>query len=229
VRIPLGFVPLAAAGAALLAVPLVAGAQSNRPALSLEASPDTVTFGQSARLSGKVSGRIGKVRTIVLEHDPYPFGDGFSRLGSKRSRRNGSYTFEPKPDKHTHYRVGTVHSDPYERVIHSPARLVRSRMLMTFRVNDRFVSRRQRVRFSGSVLPGHPGRLVYLQKMTRSGRFRTFARTRQRDAGRGRSFYSYRTRLGRSGTFRARSSGDRDHLSGTSGTTSVLVSRRRRR
>jgi plastocyanin len=97
-------------------------------------------------------------------------------------------------------------------------------MNVSLRLSDYTPRRGQRIRFYGSVRPQHDGRLVHVQRRTRTGRYRTVARTRLRDAGTSRSTYSVRLRLYRDGTFRALVRGDGDHATGKSRRRRVNVS-----
>jgi plastocyanin len=89
-------------------------------------------------------------------------------------------------------------------------------MNVSLRLSDYTPQRGQRTRFYGSVRPQHDGRLVHIQRRTRTGHYRTVARTRLRDAGSSRSTYSRRFRLYRDGIFRAVVRGDGDHATGKS-------------
>lgn len=96
-------------------------------------------------------------------------------------------------------------------------------MTVTMRVSDTTPTRGQRVRFRGSVRPQHDGRVVYIERRGSGGRYRRVASTRLRDAGSTRSRYSRRVRIWRSGVYRARVPGDRDHRTGTSRRRSIRV------
>lgn len=216
-------------GTLAIGVPVIAEAQKppkppsgGSTTLSLAASPNPVTYGQSVRLSGRLrgSGRGGK--TIGLEQNPYPFR-GFVALATTRTDRNGDYSFTIKPRRHTRYRTLTVTADPYETRRVSPEVLVRSRLRVGIRVSDSTPRRGQRVRFSGSVLPRHNGHRVYIQRRRANGRWVTIARTRTRAATGNRSRYSRRVRIFRTTLYRVRVRGHGDHSTGFSRRRSLTV------
>jgi plastocyanin len=94
---------------------------------------------------------------------------------------------------------------------------------ITLRISDVTPTRRQRVRFFGSVRPERDGRVVQLQRRGRGGSFRTVTRIRLRNAGTSRSTYSKRLRVLSDAVFRARLPSDAGHLAGTSRTRRVNV------
>jgi plastocyanin len=87
---------------------------------------------------------------------------------------------------------------------------------VTLRISDATPTRRQRVRFFGTVRPEQDGRLLQLQRRRRGGSYRTVERIRLRDAGTARSTYSKRLRVVGDAVFRARIPADAAHLAGTS-------------
>jgi plastocyanin len=94
---------------------------------------------------------------------------------------------------------------------------------VTLRVSDATPARGSRIRFFGSVRPARDARKALIQRRTRTGKFKTVAKARLRDAGEKRSTYSLRLRVGRDATYRARVRGDEDHAAGTSRTKRVDV------
>ena len=96
-------------------------------------------------------------------------------------------------------------------------------MRVSLRLSDSTPRRGQLVRFSGSVAPAHDGRVVYIQRRTSTGAFRTVGRTTLADAGTSRSVFSRRMRVRSDGVYRARVLGDPDHETGTSATRTATV------
>ena len=94
---------------------------------------------------------------------------------------------------------------------------------VTLKVSDSTPSAGSRVRLFGVVRPARDGRKVQIQKRVRSGRFRTVATTRLRDAGTAKSEFSLRLRASADAVFRARVTGDGERATGVSGTRKLDV------
>ena len=215
----------AAAGAllALAAAPAVAPGQGNKPpkpprgtpALTLDARPTTVVFGEATAITGRLSGTSSDANTTVrLEADTTkPYGDSYDRTGlTARTANNGRYSFSVRPTLNTQYRAVAEASPP----VTSPARLVLVRPRVGLVLSDPTPRRGARVRFSGSVTPAHDGRTALIQRRGSTGRFVTIARTTLQDAGDARSRYSRRVRIRRDGAYRVKVAGDDHHVKGFS-------------
>jgi hypothetical protein len=84
------------------------------------------------------------------------------------------------------------------------------------RLSDRTPARGQRVRLSGTLCPEHDGVAIALQRRTPSG-WRTVARPVLKDVvGATCSSYAKRLRVRRDSAYRARFTGDADHVAGNS-------------
>jgi hypothetical protein len=189
--------PLLVAGLALAAlapVAALAAPPGQQRALSIGATPNPVVFGRTTVISGKLTGKNHAGRTVTLQGDEYPYGT-FANLGTAVTSANGDYAFSRKPPKHTLYRVrmGGVQSSNL---------LVHVRIAVSLRLSDYTPGVGQRVRFAGRACPEHDGNLVAIQRRTRTGKWRTLARTHLRAATRC-STYRRRIRVFRDGTFRA--------------------------
>ena len=208
--------------AVALAIPLIAGAQKPpKPGptdLTISAKPAAITFGQSSTISGQLKTQDKANKPVDLQEKPA--GEkALKTVQTKNTEQSGAYSFSVKPVKNTRYRVVAKVSPP----ITSGEVEVPVRFRVGLRLSDYTPAAGQRVRFSGSVLPEHDGRVVYIQKRTSSGGWRGIARTTLRDAGTTRSVYSRRIRISRDGTFRARVVRDADHATGTSRTRTANV------
>jgi hypothetical protein len=208
--------------AAVLAIPLVAGAQKPpKPGdanLTIEAKPDTITFSQSTTISGQLRTQDKAGKTIDLQEKPHG-ANSFKTVQTKTTETSGAYSFTAKPVKNTRYRTTARVGPP----LTSAEVEVKVRFRVSLRLSDYTPRAGQSVRFSGSVAPEHDGRTVYIQKRTSAGSWDTVARTTARDAGTARSVYSRRIRLSRDGDFRARVVRDADHATGNSRTRSADV------
>jgi hypothetical protein len=183
--------------------------------LTVAASPTTVSFGSSTKLSGRLTGSTVAGQDVKLQSDGFPF-DGFKQTATATTDAAGAYTFTVTPALNTTYRA-TVKSKPAAT---SPQVLVKVRMKVSLRVSDSSPDAGDLVRFRGSVKPPHDGNVVDIQKRRRDGSYKTIAHARLKDAGDVRSRYSRRVRIRRGGVYRVKATADGDHASG--------VSRRRR-
>jgi hypothetical protein len=67
--------------------PAAGGAAS----LSISASANPAVFGSFVTLAGKLTAKNAGGRTVRLEADPCPYGDGFAVVGEKPAAGNGIY------------------------------------------------------------------------------------------------------------------------------------------
>jgi hypothetical protein len=188
------------------------GPPTGQQDVTLAAAPNPVVFGRRVVLSGRVRAPGNDPVQVALFADPFPLDNSFSQVAAGATASNGSYAFNHVPRVHTRYRVAAATSPATA----SPDLLVRVRIRVTLRLSDRTPRRGQRVRFSGLAFPAHDGRRVLIQRRGSTGGFRTVARTTLRDAGSSRSRFSRSLRVSRDGVYRARVSGDADHLTGFS-------------
>ena len=193
------------------------------PALTITAKPTLITFGHSASVSGRLTGRNHGNRRVGLQRNPWPFR-AFVNTRVTRTASNGSYSFTVRPARHTRYRVVTPQpATIYDTLLRSPEVLILVRLRVGIRLSDSTPRRGQRVRLFGSVAPKHNGRKVFIQRRRRDGRWRTVARTVTLDAAGNRSRYSKRVRTLRSGEYRVRVRGDADHRTGNSQGRAIRV------
>lgn len=178
--------------------------------LTIAASPAPVVFGRTTLISGRLRSDGGQ--TVVLEQKPHPFTGNFEEVATATTASNGGYSFRVLPRLNTRYRVISRTSPP----VQSAELLVQVRIRVSMRLSDYTPRRRSLVRFSGSAAPAHDGAVAEIQRLRSTGGYGTIARTRLRDAGSGRSVYSRRIRISRTGTFRVVVRGDADHATGFS-------------
>jgi hypothetical protein len=206
---------LACAG--IVALPLAADAQRSNRSLTISAAAPTITFGGSTRISGRLRGPSHSRRRVALQRNPFPFR-GFRTVRATTTDRNGNYRFSIAPGLHTRFRtISPQAATVYEDVIRSAEVLVRVRLRVGIRLSDSTPFRGQRVRFSGTVLPKHNGRRVFVQRRRRDGRWRTVARTVTGPSASGSaSRYVRRVRIRRTGLYRVKVRGHADHGTGIS-------------
>jgi len=192
------------------------GAAAN--ALTIAASPLTINFSRSTTITGQMSGSGNAGVELTLEENPYPYTAGFKATATKTTTTaTGAYSMLAAPMLATHYRVATKGKD----AVMSPEVAIRVRVKVTFHLGDSTPARGQKVRFYGTVLSGHDGKTVRIQRRTSTGGWRTVSTPVLVSAaplnGTTRSSYSKRLRVNSTGTFRVRMSpGDVDHIAGTS-------------
>jgi hypothetical protein len=193
-------------------------------ALSIAAAPPTIIHGGSTVISGRLTGPKSGAVAVTLEQNPFPFTGGFKAATNATTDKNGNYSFTVKPTLSTRYRVSAKTSPP---VMSTEVR-VNVRVKVTLRVSDKTPAIRQRVRFSGLVIPAHDGKIAKIQRRTASGTWKTVVTARLKPAlavnGVTRSRYSRRLTIRRNGTYRVRvSPGDGDHSVGRSPTRRLVV------
>jgi hypothetical protein len=125
---------------------------------------NTVRYGRGITLGGRVTGSGINGMTIRLEQQPFPFGAGFTQVGTTHASRDGGYLFSVD---HvwtlTRYRVVTDTQTP----LTSAVLTVRSAPRTT--IGTRVLGRK-RARIAGTIRPAVTGELS-LQRRLASGRW----------------------------------------------------------
>jgi hypothetical protein len=128
--------------------------QRQNPKLTLNASADPISYGQTVTLSGVVAGGANQ-KVTLLSH---PRGQKvFTKLTEGTTDGSGAYSFVQKPLQNTAYKVtsGKV----------SSAILVEGvKYVLTAGASATTVQSGQSVTFSGTVTPGQAGKIVYLER-----------------------------------------------------------------
>jgi hypothetical protein len=181
--------------------------------LTISASPNPITFGRATTVSGRLKkGAVKAAVPVTLQENPAPFTAGFQNVATTATDTDGKYSFtDVQPEQNTRYRTKTAVPDATSAEL-----LVEVRIKVVLRLSDRTPLRGQRVTFSGTASPEHDGRLVYIQRRTRTGNWRTVRRTVLKDAGSEFSTFSRGIRIRRDTTYRAKVFHDSDHADGTS-------------
>jgi hypothetical protein len=176
-------------------------------ALSLSATPNTVRFGRSVTLTGRLTGRNNTGRTVTLLEDSFPF-DHLTNVGSSSTDGQGNYSFVRSPTANTSYQTR-------QGGVESPTITVAVRPRVSLRFGDRTPAAGKRVRVSGRVCPEHDGGSLQIQRRKAPKRWRTVARVVMADAGTCSS-YARRVRVRRDGAYRTFFAGDSDHAAARS-------------
>jgi hypothetical protein len=198
---------LVAAPAAQVTPPPVKGE------LTISASRDVITLGRTTTVLGRL--KKTTVRSgvpVILQENPAPYDGGWRDLATTTTEPSGRYGFDDvQPELNTRYRTKVAVPETISAEL-----LVEVRMKVVLRLSDRTPLRGQIVTFSGTTAPEHDGRLVYIQRRTRTGNWRTVKRTVLKDAGSEFSRFTRNIRVRRDATYRAKVYHDADHADGTS-------------
>jgi hypothetical protein len=218
--------PIAVAACLLLPAAAVQAAKPPThpaPVLTLSASPSTVTFGQPASLSGRLTGgsKSDAGVTITIQADTAPIDGHYANVATAVTDTTGNWHAAVVPTALTRYRA-QAKSKPAAT---SPTADVKVRLKVTAKVSRHTVHKGGRVRFSGTAAPPHDGALVKIQRRTATGGWHTVAHTTlQHSTTPGVSTYAKKVRITKSGTYRVRVfPGDTDHLRGTSAKKKLKV------
>jgi hypothetical protein len=135
------------------------------PVVTLKTSADPVTFGKTVTLTGQLAGPNNAGVTVDLQGKPYPYSGPFKKVGNSLLTNNtGKFSFTTAPLLKTQFRVVArrAGTDSFSAVV-----LQRVRIRVGTFVSDSTPRSGQRVRFSGSATPSHPGAVVRVQRRTR--------------------------------------------------------------
>ena len=132
--------------------------QAQNPALTINASADPITVGDSVTLTGTLQN--GADQNVVLMAKQA--GGGFQTVAQMTTDASGNYTFTQTPIHSTIYQVqggGQKSAQLFEGVKDS----------ITATPSPTTVQAGQPVTFSGTVAPDKTGHVVYLQRQNASG------------------------------------------------------------
>jgi hypothetical protein len=122
--------------------------------LTVVATPDPITFGQTVVISGTAANSAGKPLTLFA----HTARQGFAPVAQVTAGSDGSYAFAPQmPVRNTFYEVRGPHA-------HSAILYEGVKDLLTANVSGTTVASGQTLTFSGTVAPDHAGHVIYLQR-----------------------------------------------------------------
>jgi hypothetical protein len=134
--------------------------QAQNPALTIQASADPISYGQSVTISGTVVAGA-KVPLTLLARGARQ--KGFAPVAEVSSDSSGNYKFPAQsPIDSTFYKVrgaGKSSAVLYEGV----------KDVLTAQVSQTTVQAGQALTFSGTVAPDHTGHVIYLERQNASG------------------------------------------------------------
>jgi hypothetical protein len=158
--------------------------QAQNPALTIVASQDPISFGQSVTITGVLAGPSAADRpvTLLARTD----GQSFAPVAQATTDANGNYSFPAQsPMDSTFYRVTTANHivcagaeipvrapcapQPAGAVVKSAVLYEGVKDILTAQVSATTVQAGQKLTFSGSVSPSHPGHVIYLERQDANG------------------------------------------------------------
>jgi hypothetical protein len=132
--------------------------QRQNPALTINASADPISYGQSVTISGVVAGAAAKQPlTLLARHN----GGPLTPIAKGETESGGSYKFTQMPLQNTAYRVSS--STVSSAVLFEGVKYVLSAAPTTTTVRAG-----QPVTVTGKVTPGHIGQVVHLLRQNAS-------------------------------------------------------------
>lgn len=133
--------------------------QAENPDLTITASADPISFGQSVTISGKLTGGVSVPVTLMARI----VGQHFAPVAQVMTDSEGNYTFPAQsPVDSTFYRVQG--SGKHSAVLYEGVKDV-----LTATASPTTVQAGQPVTFSGTVEPDHTGDTIYLERQNASG------------------------------------------------------------
>jgi hypothetical protein len=188
----------AAFSAAIAQAPAAKKPPKTTNTATISATPATVVFGSPTTVSGQLSGT--KISGVTVELQAEPFGTtSFAKIATVSATPTGHYSFAITPSLNTLYRVIAKTAPPAT----SLSVLVGVRVKVTLGVSTRHPSAGATVRFSGFVTPAYNGSVVLIQRRTPSG-WKKISHATLSAATLGRSHYSKRVKITKSGRYRVR-------------------------
>jgi hypothetical protein len=132
-------------------------AQTQNPRLTIEASADPVSYGQSVTITGVAAGAPGQSVTL-LERTP---GHAFAAVGKDVTSAGGAYSFTVAPRHNAYYRAVTTTTTSTQ--LFEAFKYALNATLAPETVQDG-----ARLIFSGTLLPAPAGQVVRLEQQNAS-------------------------------------------------------------
>jgi hypothetical protein len=134
--------------------------QAQNPKLTIQASADPISYGQSVTISGTLAGGAKMPVTLLARTARQR---GFAPVAEVKADSSGNYTFPAQsPINSTFYRVrgaGRSSAVLYEGV----------KDVLTAKVSQTTVQAGKSVSFTGTVAPDHTGHVIFLERQNASG------------------------------------------------------------
>ena len=138
--------------------------QAQNPQLTISASSDPITYGQSVTISGVAAGLASMPVTLLARTARQ---HGFAPVSEVTTNAGGEYTFPAQsPVYNTFYEVktGAKASGEKSAVLYEGVHDV-----LTAEVSPSTIEAGQALTFKGTVAPDHTGHIIYLERQNASG------------------------------------------------------------
>jgi hypothetical protein len=189
-------------------------------------TPNPAPYGSPVVVSGALVGSGAKGAEVSLFGRVFPYTDPFAQIGSTVVADDaGNYVFALTAALSSEQ--FQVHAKTNPAFTSEPQTLlVSSRISLK---TSRKVRRGHRASFSGIVAPAQDGIIVDIQKLQKNGKFKHWTRAFLRHRKDGRSSYSTKKKIYKSGTFRAivRSNGGAVQEGTSPNTHTIRVTRKK--
>jgi hypothetical protein len=133
--------------------------QAQNQALTINASADPISYGQTVTISGVLAGGANQPVTLLAHTDR----QSFAPVAQVTTDGSGNYSFPAQgPVNSTFYQVkgaGKISAVLYEGV----------KDVLTAQVSATTIQAGQTLTFSGTVAPDHTGHVIYLERQNASG------------------------------------------------------------
>lgn len=161
--------------------------------VTLSVLPAVTTWSRTVSIGGRVQGAGVNGLGVALQQTSFPFDAGYHQVATARTNRNGEFRFPERPVfLATRFRAVTFGAAP-ELVSPELRTRVRSRIAL-----HRTHRKRRSLRLEGHVNPGLPTGAVTLQRLRRTGAWRSVASRTLTPQTELRSTYAFKVRRERS-------------------------------
>jgi stage V sporulation protein SpoVS len=132
--------------------------QAQNPQLTIQASADPISSGQSVTITGVAAGAANQAVMLLA----FTRGHAFVAVAKDTTDGSGAYTFTVSPPQSTFYRV--ISNTTASTILFEGAKY-----LLTAEVSPTTVHAGKQLTFSGTLAPAHVGQAVYLERENASG------------------------------------------------------------
>jgi hypothetical protein len=145
--------------------------QAQNPQLTINASSDPISYGQSVTISGVAAGVVSKPVTLIARTVRQR---GFAPVAEVSTNSSGEYTFPAQaPVNSTFYEVAAIEApcaaNPHPRacraIVNKSAALYEGvKDVLTAAVSQSTIEAGRTLTFTGTVAPDHTGHIIYLER-----------------------------------------------------------------
>jgi hypothetical protein len=150
-------------------------AQRQNPKLTIHASAQPLSYGQSVTLSGSAAAAAHEPLTLLARS----VNGSFAAVATATTDASGNYEFPaPSPLRSTYYKVTSAHTSsaslfegfkPLLAAHVSAGAVEEGRPMDAAEASANTVQAGEPLTFSGTITPGHAGQVVYLERQNPSG------------------------------------------------------------